>query len=155
MHINRTVKFILHKRNKDDATNLAIRMRCVIRGQKPLDIATGHHIDAVDWDADAQCARGANASVINRTLNTWRATMDEIFARYELIENVNPHWMNCGICSTTWLAVPFPPSPTPSAMFRTKRMICSRCSIYLWPRCQNKIRGHHPRMKNSTRCATI
>lgn len=90
MHINRTVKFILHKRNKDDATNLAIRMRCVIRGQKPLDIATGHHIDAVDWDADAQCARGTNASVINRTLNTWRATMDEIFARYELIEKREP-----------------------------------------------------------------
>lgn len=88
--IKRTVKFILHKRNAADVTGLAIRMRCTIRGERPLDIATGHHVDAVDWDADKQCAIGKNASAINRTLNQWRSVMDEIFARYELIEKRAP-----------------------------------------------------------------
>ena len=90
MNINRTVKFILHKRNKGDTKNLAIRMRCSIRGQKPLDIATGHHVNAEDWDVERQCATGKGASVINHTLNAWRSTMDEIFARYELIEKREP-----------------------------------------------------------------
>lgn len=56
MHIQKGIKFLLHKRKPGETHNLAIRMRVTLRGQRPLDFPTGHNIDLKDWDANNQCA---------------------------------------------------------------------------------------------------
>ena len=52
MHIKKKLKFLLHKRNPNQLTNLAIRLRITLHGERPLDFPTGHNIDITDWDAD-------------------------------------------------------------------------------------------------------
>lgn len=92
MHIQKGIKFLLHKRKAGDTQNLSIRMRVTLRGQRPLDFPTGHNIDLKDWDADNQCAlkSAIGAAVINRTIDEWKAIMNEVFARYELLEKRVP-----------------------------------------------------------------
>lgn len=92
MHIQKGIKFLLHKRKPGDTQNLSIRMRVTMRGKSPIDFPTGHNIDLVDWDSDNQCAlRSApDANEINRTIDEWKAIMNEIFARYELLEKRVP-----------------------------------------------------------------
>lgn len=92
MHIQKGVKFLLHKRKAGDTQNLSIRMRVTLRGQRPLDFPTGHNIDLKDWDADNQCAlkSAIAAADINRTIDEWKAIMNEVFARYELLEKRVP-----------------------------------------------------------------
>lgn len=92
MHIQKGIKFLLHKRKAGDTQNLSIRMRVTLRGQRPLDFPTGHNIDLKDWDADNQCAlkSAIAAADINRTIDEWKAIMNEVFARYELLEKRVP-----------------------------------------------------------------
>ena len=92
MHIQKGVKFLLHKRKAGDTQNLSIRMRVTLRGQRPLDFPTGHNIDLKDWDADNQCAlKSAIGAVdVSRTIDEWKAIMNEVFARYELLEKRVP-----------------------------------------------------------------
>jgi integrase len=91
MHIQYGIKFLLHKRGKND-TNLSVRMRVTLRGQTPLDFPTGHNIDLADWDATAQRALPScvHEKDINRTIDEWTSVMDEIIARYELLEKRTP-----------------------------------------------------------------
>lgn len=92
MHIQKGIKFLLHKRQPGQTRNLSIRMRITLRGQRPIDFPTGHNIDADCWDAANQCAlKSAPDSMgINRTIDEWRSITNEIFARYELIEKRVP-----------------------------------------------------------------
>ena len=92
MHIQKGIKFLLHKRKAGDTQNLSIRMRVTLRGQRPLDFPTGHNIDLKDWDADNQCAlkSAIGTADINRTIDEWKAIMNEVFARYELLEKRVP-----------------------------------------------------------------
>lgn len=92
MYIQKGIKFLLHKRKPGETHNLAIRMRVTLRGQRPLDFPTGHNIDLKDWDANNQCAlkSAPGAADINRTIDEWKAIMNEVFARYELLEKRVP-----------------------------------------------------------------
>lgn len=91
MHIQRGIKFLLHKRGKD-TTHHSIRMRVTLRGKTPFDIPTGHNIDATDWDIKNQRALPTckAAPDINRTIDEWKSIMNEIFARFELLEKRIP-----------------------------------------------------------------
>lgn len=92
MHIQKGIKFLLHKRKAGDTQNLSIRMRVTLRGQRPLDFPTGYNIDLKDWDSDNQCALkyAHNATDINRTIDELKSVMNEVFARYELLEKRVP-----------------------------------------------------------------
>lgn len=90
MHIKRIIKFILHKRRAGDVKNLALRMRLTLRGNQPIDFPLRHNIDLAFWDAENQRATGQAADEINRTIDEYRSVMNEIFARYELIEKRIP-----------------------------------------------------------------
>lgn len=91
MHIQRGIKFILHKRNPNQVENLGIRLRLTLRGKTPVDFPLGFSIDMDDWDAESQMATGGdNMDAINRTIKEWRVMLDDIFARYELIEKRTP-----------------------------------------------------------------
>lgn len=91
MKIQWGVKFILHKRHSGD-TKASIRMRVTLRGQTPIDFPTRLDIDIEQWDTTTQHALSAapGASVINRTIDEWKAAINEIFARYELLEKRVP-----------------------------------------------------------------
>ena len=97
MYIKRIVKFILHKRKPGDATNLAIRMRVTVKGERPIDFPIGHKIDLQDWDTDSERAidgitnqDNQTAADINRTIDEYKSLMNEVFARYELLEKRIP-----------------------------------------------------------------
>lgn len=100
MYIKRKTKFLLHTRKKGDSVdgkNLAIRMRIAYNGNVPLDFPTGHNIDVKDWDKENECAidgitnkSGQTSIDINRTLDEYRSHVNEIFARYELLEKRIP-----------------------------------------------------------------
>ena len=67
-------------------------MRVTLRGQTPIDFPTGHNIDTADWDIENQCALPSceYATDINRTIDEWKSVMNEIFARFELLEKRIP-----------------------------------------------------------------
>ena len=92
MHIQKGIKFLLHKRHSGDTENLAIRLRVTLKGQKPIDFPTGHRINLEDWDTESQRAieTAPDADNINRTIDDWIAKMNEVFARYELLEKRVP-----------------------------------------------------------------
>lgn len=100
MHIKRSIKFLLHTRKKGDAQNgknLAIRMRISYAGNQPLDFPTGCNIDTEFWDNSSQYALpefegkgGQKTTDINRTIDEYRAFVNDIFARYELLEKRVP-----------------------------------------------------------------
>ncbi len=100
MYIKRKIKFLLHTRKKGDSVdgkNLAIRMRIAYNGNVPLDFPTGHNIDVKDWDKENECAidgitnkSGQTSIDINRTLDEYRSHVNEIFARYELLDKRIP-----------------------------------------------------------------
>lgn len=92
MKINWSVKFFLYKRRNHQEKGVAIRMRFTLRGEPPVDIATGFVIDVDQWDAEKQLAKDAapNADEINRTVNQWRVVISEVMSRYELIEKRVP-----------------------------------------------------------------
>lgn len=97
MYIKRIVKFILHKRKPGDVTNLAIRMRVTVKGERPIDFPIGHKIDLQDWDTDSERAidgitnqDNQTAADINRTIDEYKSLMNEVFARFELLEKRIP-----------------------------------------------------------------
>lgn len=92
MQIKRRIKFLPHKRSKDDEKPLAIRMRVTLFGQQPFDIPLGFSVYNSDWNAEKQRVNENYelASSINHTIEFWLSTMNEIFARYELIEKRVP-----------------------------------------------------------------
>ncbi len=91
MIIRRTVKFLLHKRDKDSPT-AAVRMRVTLHGRKPIDFPTGTRASVRDWDAGTGRAGEGDpeASATNRELDIWKARADELFARYEILEKRVP-----------------------------------------------------------------
>lgn len=92
MKINWLVKFFPYKRRNHQEKGVAIRMRFTLRGEPPVDIATGFVIDVDQWDAEKQLAKDTapNADEINRTVNQWRVVISEVMSRYELIEKRVP-----------------------------------------------------------------
>jgi len=92
MQIRRKIKFILHRRHAGQTTGLGIRMRVTMHAQSPVDFPTGITIDESDWNesggyANASCL---HASSTNATIDEWRSTINDVFARYELIEKRMP-----------------------------------------------------------------
>ncbi len=92
MVIKRSVKFLLHKRKAGESVGLAIRMRVTLRGERPFDFPLGLKVDSDKWDSVAERAvDGAKeATGINRTIEEYRANINEVFARYELLEKRIP-----------------------------------------------------------------
>lgn len=92
MKINWSVKFFPYKRRNHQEKGVSIRMRFTLRGEAPVDIATGFVIDVDQWDAEKQLATDAapDAAEINRTVNQWRVVISEVMSRYELIEKRVP-----------------------------------------------------------------
>lgn len=92
MHIKRTIRFLLHKRTAGQSTKLAIRMRVTLHGERPLDFPLGQNIDSDDWDVATGRAlpSSPNADAINRTIDEWQSVVNEIIARYELLEKRIP-----------------------------------------------------------------
>ena len=92
MFIKRIVKFILHKRKSTDTTTLAIRMRVTLKGERPFDFPLGRKVDLDKWDADAERAiEGTiDAAEINRTIEEYKTQINEVFARFELLEKRVP-----------------------------------------------------------------
>lgn len=92
MFIKRIIKFILHKRKPGDTTALAIRMRVTLKGERPFDFPLGRKVDLDKWDASAERAiDGAiDATEINRTIDEYKSQINEVFARYELLEKRIP-----------------------------------------------------------------
>lgn len=92
MIIDKTIKFLLHKRNPGETKNLGIRMRVTIKGQTPMDFPfpKALKIDADDWDFDTMRPKsGVDTPVatdINRTIGDWVGKMGDVFARFEIIE---------------------------------------------------------------------
>lgn len=92
MIIDKTIKFLLHKRNPGETKNLGIRMRVTIKGQTPMDFPFPKtlKIDADDWDFDTMRPKsGVNTTVatdINRTIGDWVGKIGDVFARFEIIE---------------------------------------------------------------------
>ena len=83
MHIKKGIKFLLHKRAAGQTTNLAIRMRVTLHGERPLDFPLRQNIDAADWNADTMRALPSCpvCDDINRTIDEWTSVCNEIFAR--------------------------------------------------------------------------
>ena len=96
MIIDKTIKFLLHKRNPGETKNLGIRMRVTIKGQTPMDFPFPKtlKIDADDWDFDTMRPKsGVNTPVatdINRTIGDWVGKIGDVFARFEIIEMRTP-----------------------------------------------------------------
>lgn len=90
MKINWSVKFFAYKRRDHKDKGVSIRMRVTLRGETPVDIATGFVIDVKDWNAAEQRAVGNDASKVNRLIDEWSSIISEVFARYELIERRVP-----------------------------------------------------------------
>lgn len=92
MFIKRIVKFILHKRKSTDTTALAIRMRVTLKGERPFDFPLGRKVDLDKWDADAERAIEGiiDAAEINRTIEEYKTQINEVFARFELLEKRVP-----------------------------------------------------------------
>lgn len=96
MIIEKTIKFLLHKRNPGDTKNLGIRMRVTIKGKPPIDFSFPRNvrIDADDWDfAKMRPNQESDNPVlkdVNRTIADWSEKMDDVFARYEIIEKRTP-----------------------------------------------------------------
>lgn len=92
MFIKRIIKFILHKRKSTDTTALGIRMRVTIKGERPFDFPLGRKVDLDKWDADTERVidDAIDATEINRTIEEYKSQINEVFARYELLEKRIP-----------------------------------------------------------------
>lgn len=78
-----SVKFLLHKRNKEDE-QAQIRMRITMPKQPRVDVPTGIIIPVRDWDAKRQrlASNAKNAISNNKTIAEYDAIMNGIFAEY-------------------------------------------------------------------------
>ncbi|MCM1543658.1 MAG: phage integrase SAM-like domain-containing protein [Ruminococcus sp.] len=91
MIINWSVKFLPHKRGKNQ-DSCTIRMRVTLRGKTPLDFPLGVSLPLDEWDAAEQRAKSSfqDATIINRKIDEWRGAINEVMARYELLEKRIP-----------------------------------------------------------------
>lgn len=93
MYIKRSIRFILHVRKKketDSETPFMVRLRVAYNGNM-IDFATGCSVLPSCWDKDKQIVTsGEGKNETNRVLSELKNTMEEIFARYELIEKRIP-----------------------------------------------------------------
>lgn len=92
MFIKRIIKFILHKRKASDTTALAIRMRVTLKGERPFDFPLGRKVNLDKWNAETErvVADAIDATEINRTIEEYKSLINEVFARYELLEKRVP-----------------------------------------------------------------
>ena len=91
MYISYKTNFNLHLRNKDYASS-SIRMRVTLHGKTPLDFALGISVPAAQWNAEKQRVEATceDCMFINRTIDEAEAKVQDIFARYELVEKRTP-----------------------------------------------------------------
>lgn len=91
MIISWSVKFLPHKRGKDKSV-CTVRMRVTVRGKTPLDFPLGLSLPIDEWDVENQKAVASyrGATNINRKIEEWRAAINEVMARYELLEKRIP-----------------------------------------------------------------
>lgn len=61
MHIKKGIKFLLHKRAAGQTTNLAIRMRVTLHGERPLDFPLRQNVDA----AGLECRHHARVAIVS------------------------------------------------------------------------------------------
>ena len=92
MFIKRIVKFILHKRKPGETTSLAIRMRVTLKGERPFDFPLGRKVDLNKWNADKErvIEETSEAAEINRSIEEYKTQINEVFARFELLEKRVP-----------------------------------------------------------------
>lgn len=92
MLIKRIVKFILHKRKHGEEKDLAIRMRVTIKGERPFDFPLGRKVNLSEWDTRAERVSSKNkeASETNRAIDEYKSQINEVFARFELLEKRIP-----------------------------------------------------------------
>lgn len=78
-----SVKFLLHKRNKDDET-AQIRMRITVPNQPRVDVPTGIIVRVNDWDAQRQrlTPNARHAIRHNKTVGEYELIVNEIFSEY-------------------------------------------------------------------------
>lgn len=93
MYIKRIIKFILHKRKPGDVSNLAIRMRVTLKGERPIDFPIGYKVDLNDWDEINERVFNSNyySLDINKKIDEYRSVINDIFTRYEVIEKRIPN----------------------------------------------------------------
>lgn len=97
MYIRRSIKFYLHKRHSSDTLGLSIRLRVTLRGEQPFDIPTGRKTDLENWDPKLErvTATGDPMAQLesretNRIIEEYKAQINEVFARFELLEKRKP-----------------------------------------------------------------
>lgn len=92
MLIKRIVKFILHKRKHGEEKDLSIRMRVTIKGERPFDFPLGRKVNLSEWDTEAERVSSGNkeASETNRAIDEYKSQINEVFARFELLEKRIP-----------------------------------------------------------------
>lgn len=92
MHIDRSVRFFIHKRKDAGADGYVIRMRVTIGGDGTTDISTPYKATDEQWDAKTMRVRRSHSENVrvNLLLSQWDTTAAEIFARYELVEKRVP-----------------------------------------------------------------
>lgn len=83
---------MLHKRKTGETKKLPIRMRVTLKGERPFDFPLGFKVDLDDWDADRERAIGSDKETTetNRAIEEYKAQINEVFARYELLEKRIP-----------------------------------------------------------------
>jgi len=67
-------------------------MRVTLKGERPFDFPLGRKVDLNKWNADTErvVAGAADATEINRTIEEYKSLINEVFARYELLEKRVP-----------------------------------------------------------------
>jgi len=99
MYIKRSIRFSLNQRKKDgvlETKNISVRMRIAFNGSR-TDIPIGHRVDESAWDKKNERVLagfinkyGQTHNDINRTIDNYKSNINEVFARYELIEKRVP-----------------------------------------------------------------
>jgi integrase len=97
MYIKRHIKFLLHKRKSGKTNSLGIRMRVTLSGKPPIDFPIGHSIDLEQWNVEIERVKidkknkNNKLSIeINKTIDEYESKINEVFARFELVEKRNP-----------------------------------------------------------------
>lgn len=67
-------------------------MRVTIKGERPFDFPLGRKVDLDKWDTKSErvVTDAIDATEINRTIEEYKSMINEVFARYELLEKRMP-----------------------------------------------------------------
>ena len=91
MYIKRNIKFLLHKRKPGDTSNLGIRMRVTLSGQRPIDFPIGFKTSLSNWDESNERVFESKYSIdVNQKIEEYKAAVTDVFTRYEVIEKRIP-----------------------------------------------------------------